>query len=261
MRLLVSVASPEDAREAVAGGADIVDAKDPGLGALGAVALVRLAEIRGAVGGARPLTAALGDAIDEAQAESQARLYAKAGASLVKIGLLGTTNVTQATLLATAAARGASAAGGGVVVVAYADASAALSIARADVIDVAARSGAHGVLLDTLDKDGPGLFGVVSPGELGLWVSTAHAAGLMVAVAGKVTAVDLPPVRDSGADVAGVRGAVCVGGRSGRVERARVQVLHECCARLRISTPQPSRRRSHNMPSDGPGSRYSPRCV
>ena len=66
MRLLVSVASPDDAREAVAGGADIIDAKDPGMGALGAVSLTRLGDIREVVGGARPLTAALGDAVDEA---------------------------------------------------------------------------------------------------------------------------------------------------------------------------------------------------
>jgi uncharacterized protein (UPF0264 family) len=34
MRLLVSVAGPDDARAALAGGADVIDAKDPGRGAL-----------------------------------------------------------------------------------------------------------------------------------------------------------------------------------------------------------------------------------
>ena len=38
MRLLVSVVSAEEARRAVAGGADIVDVKDPREGALGAPA-------------------------------------------------------------------------------------------------------------------------------------------------------------------------------------------------------------------------------
>ena len=37
MRLLVSVASADDARAAVDGGADIIDAKNPWVGALGAV--------------------------------------------------------------------------------------------------------------------------------------------------------------------------------------------------------------------------------
>jgi uncharacterized protein (UPF0264 family) len=52
---------------------------------------------------------------------------------------------------------------------------------------------------------------------------------LLVAVAGKLTATDLPLVRDAGADIAGVRGAACAGGRSGVVSRALVRVLLERC--------------------------------
>ena len=214
----------------MAGGADIIDAKDPGMGALGAVSLTRLGDIREVVGGARPLTAALGDAVDEATTEALAAAYGEAGASLVKMGLLGTTTGAQAVMLASAAVRGAAKAASGVVVVAYADVPRSRALSRTDVIDVAARSGARGVLLDTLDKDGPGLVGVVSPSDLARWVSAAHAAGLLVALAGKLTATDLPLVRDSGADVAGVRGAACTGGRSGTVSRALVRVLLERCA-------------------------------
>jgi len=229
MRLLVSVASPDDAREAVAGGADIIDAKDPSMGALGAVSLARLGDIRESVGGARPLTAALGDAVDEASTEALAAAYGEAGASLVKIGLLGTTNVTQAVMLASAAIRGAAKAAGGVVVVAYADAPPTLSLRAHDVIAVAARAGAHGVLLDTLNKAGPGLVHLQSSLDLAQWVAAGHAARLEVAVAGKLTASDLSFVRDSGADIAGVRGAACAGGRSGIVSRALVHVLVEGC--------------------------------
>lgn len=229
MRLLVSVATPDDVRAALDGGADIIDAKNPDVGALGAVTLARLGEIRAVVGETRLVTAALGDATDEATIESVARAYAAAGAGLVKVGLLGTTSVTQALMLATAAVRGAAAADGGVVMVAYADASRTHAIAPTDVIAVAARSGARGVLIDTMDKDGPGLFGVLSPGELGLWVVTAQAAGLLVAVAGKLTAADLPRVRAAGADIAGVRGAACVGGRSGHVSPALVRALLAGC--------------------------------
>src|SRR5688572_21629939 len=92
MRLLVSVATAADARAAVEGGADIVDAKDAGAGALGAVSLDRLREIGDAVAGARLLTAALGDASDDGAVERDVRAYAGAGAALVKIGLLGTTD-------------------------------------------------------------------------------------------------------------------------------------------------------------------------
>ena len=49
MRLLVSVRDVRDARAAVRGGADIVDAKDPRRGALGPVTHRILARIRAAV--------------------------------------------------------------------------------------------------------------------------------------------------------------------------------------------------------------------
>ena len=92
-------------------------------------------------------------------------------------------------------------------------------------MDVAARAGAAGVLLDTADKSGPGLRQLVQPATLAAWVADAHEAGLFVALAGRLTADDLPFVRDAGADIAGVRGAACDGGRTGRVTADRVSRL------------------------------------
>src|SRR4029450_2605959 len=69
MQLLVSVANAADASAALAGGADFIDAKDPRMGALGAVSLDVLHEIHSTVGTARPVTAAIGDASDEAAIE------------------------------------------------------------------------------------------------------------------------------------------------------------------------------------------------
>src|SRR5437660_1587880 len=51
MQLLISVAGPAEARAALRGGADVIDAKDPRRGALGPVSLQRLAAIRAAVAG------------------------------------------------------------------------------------------------------------------------------------------------------------------------------------------------------------------
>src|SRR5207249_4629944 len=80
MRLLISVASATDAAAALAGGADLIDAKDVHAGALGRVAPAVLRAIRAVVGGARPVTAALGDADDEATIECAARTFAAGGA-------------------------------------------------------------------------------------------------------------------------------------------------------------------------------------
>src|SRR3989442_15730720 len=82
MRLLSSVAGPAEARAALRGGADVIDAKDPRRGALGPVSLQRLAAIRAAGAGARPLSAALGDAASE---EALAGAVAGAGAGGVAV--------------------------------------------------------------------------------------------------------------------------------------------------------------------------------
>lgn len=232
MQLLVSVASAADADAACAGGADVIDAKDPAAGALGAVRLDVLREIGAAVAGARAVTAALGDADDESSVEERARTFTAVGAALVKVGLAGVTDAARATSLLAAAVRGAEAGGGagaGVVAVAYADAGPTDGIAPLALIGAARAASARGVLLDTADKRGPGLLALASPVELAGWVAAAHEAGLFAALAGKLAAADLAVVRAVGADVAGVRGAACVGGRGGRVVAERVRALRASC--------------------------------
>ena len=232
MRLLVSVATADDARAAVEGGADIVDAKDPAAGALGAVTLARLREIRDTVGDARPVTAALGEAQDDGAIERQVYAYADAGATLVKIGLLGITDAAVAEALLAAAARGAVATAG-VVAVAYADADAAIALSPWSLIDVATRAGARGVLLDTVHKGGPGLLEFLPIDQLAKWTAAGREAGLLVAVAGKLHADDIERLAaDIGPDVVGVRGAACVGGRQGRVSAERVGTLRRLCRPL-----------------------------
>jgi (5-formylfuran-3-yl)methyl phosphate synthase len=69
----------------------------------------------------------------------------------------------------------------------------------------------------------------MTPIALARWVAQAHDAGLLVALAGKLTADDLSFVRDAGADIAGVRGAACDGGRTGRVSSDKVAQLRTMC--------------------------------
>jgi uncharacterized protein (UPF0264 family) len=232
MRLLVSVSSAAEASAALAGGADVIDAKDPRAGALGAVAVDVLRDIGKAVAGARLVTAALGDASDEAETERAAYDFAGAGAALVKVGFGGISSVQRIGALTAAAVRGARAAGdgsGGVVAVAYADAERVGGLTAGAFVEIAAHAGAIGLLLDTADKAGPGLRGLVSPAALRTWVSEAHDAGLLVALAGKLGADDLAFVRDAGADIVGVRGAACDDGRTGRVSPERVALLRALC--------------------------------
>lgn len=223
MRLLVSVAGPLDARAALAGGADVIDAKDPGRGALGPVGSDALAAIRRVVGPARPLSAALGDARATVAIESAARMAARVGLAFVKVGFAGVARAARVLRLAEAARDGAGP-GSGVVLVAYADWRRVASLAPARLVAVAAELGAAGVLLDTAHKDAP-LFALESPRTVGAWIEAAHAAGLFAALAGSLTGRDFATARALGADLVGVRGAACRGGRSGPVSVARVAAL------------------------------------
>jgi hypothetical protein len=236
VRLLVSVANAADAAAALAGGADLIDAKDPTTGALGAVSPQIFLDIHARVSGERPVTAALGDAADEEDIEGVARAFAIAGARLVKVGFAGVVSAERAVALTAAAVRGASAGGNkrcGVVAVAYADADRAASIPADALVEVAARAGAEGMLLDTACKTGPGLRDLVASEALAMLVARLHERGLFVALAGRLTAGDLPFIRATGADVAGVRGAACDTGRTGLVSADRVRLLQQSGASAR----------------------------
>ena len=228
MRLLVSAASAADAAAAVEGGADIVDAKDPARGALGPVSPDDFGAIAARVAGRRPVTAALGEALEPFSLETSARSYATLGASLVKVGFAGV-----GTLRLAHRCRGAHQghASARVVLVAYADAPAAV-VSPATLLEVASSVGAAGVLLDTADKSGPRLTELVSLAWLTDWVTLAQRRSLLVCLAGRLRAEDLPLVRRCGADIAGVRGAACEGGRAGRIDAARVRGLRRACEAL-----------------------------
>ena len=69
-------------------------------------------------------------------------------------------------------------------------------------------------------------------------VAEAHATGLQVALAGALRAEDLPVVRATGADIAGVRSAACGDGRrSGRLDAVRVRALRSACEARPLRAP------------------------
>jgi uncharacterized protein (UPF0264 family) len=231
MRLLVSVRSAAEVDAAVAGGAEIVDAKEPSRGSLGAVSPAALRAIAGALPPGTPLSVALGDPAD-ARAVAQAvasldGLVPRAGETFVKLGLAWVEGIDRAEELVAAAVAAASRSPvlPEVVVVAYADHAVVGGPSRDRVIELAARAGARGVLLDTGIKDGRDLFDHVDPPGLRRWILAAQRSGLLAAVAGSLTEEGVRRLADQPADVAGVRGAACSGGRDGVVVEDRVRRL------------------------------------
>ena len=226
MQLLVSVRGPAEARAALIGGADVIDAKDPRSGALGGVRPPLLAAIQRTVGSAcptRPVSAALGDAKEEPVVTRHARAASRRRVAFVKLGFAGVPSETRARRVAAAVVRHL-APPTRLVMVAYADWDRADSLSPRRLVAIAAAVGAAGVLLDTARKAAP-LFALEAPDAVAAWVATVHAAGLFAGLAGGLTDSDIATAGGLGADVVGVRGAACIGGRLGRVSQERVATL------------------------------------
>jgi len=216
--LLVSVVSAQEARAALAGGADIIDVKDPAQGPLGAPSPRVLSEVVAEVGADTPVSVALGDLPNLPHtAALAARGAAMSGAVYVKVGLRGVRNVHEAVVLmrAVADAVGPQTA---VIAAAYADAGALdpPALAPQGLPDVLHRSGIAGALVDTFVKDGRGLYSWLSESELADLIARTRSAGGSFAVAGQLK---LGELRRVAADVVGVRSAVCRGGdRAGELD-------------------------------------------
>jgi uncharacterized protein (UPF0264 family) len=227
--LLVSVRTPEEAVEAVAGGAAIIDVKEPSHGALGRAAAECTAAILAAVG-SRPCTLACGELADgvETICEHVRRVTALASRvspdaawpAAVKAGPAGLDLASWRTLFAQFARDLPK--GVAPVAVAYADSTAAQAPEPLAVIDAAVEAGAATILIDTFLKSGPGLVALIGLDGVATWVERGHASGLAVAVAGRLTPADVAAVAATGADVVGVRAAACGGDRLGRVDRGNV---------------------------------------
>jgi uncharacterized protein (UPF0264 family) len=242
MRLLVSVRSAAEVAAAARGGADIVDAKEPALGSLGAVSLPVLRAIAEALPAEIPLSVALGDPADlRTAAEAVTALDALPRPRrevYVKLGLAGVHDPDRARALigsAVAVAVGATARPR-VVVVAYADHEQAGVPAPEAVAQLAAEAGAYGVLIDTYSKGGGDLLSWLDLAALRAWAADARARGLLVALAGSLSGETLGRLAGVPADVVGVRGAACEGGRGGWVSEARVRALREALDGPRAAT-------------------------
>jgi len=233
MKLLVSVVDDDEARLAVAGGVDVVDVKNPAEGSLGAPAPAVIADVRRVLPAHLPLSVAIGDLPSLPGTAALAALgAARSGAAYVKLGLWGSSTTEQAVAVLRAA-RDAVDGEALVVAVTYADAGRVPSrpLPPQLLVDAAHRAGVAGCLLDTSVKDGRGLLSWLTPDELAGIVAEAHDAGLEMALAGELRAEDLPTIRASGADIAGVRSAACRDGRrTAPLDPERIALLRAVCA-------------------------------
>jgi len=211
MKIMVSVTNPEEAQDALNGGADIIDVKNPVEGALGANLPWITRSIRKTVGESVEVSVTLGDMPYLPGTASLAAL----GAALlrvnyVKIGMLGPKNKEQAfhisnSLVTTFQEFKVNAK---IIIAGYADYQFQDCISPLLLPKVAAESGAWGVLVDVKEKNGKGLFNYLSFEDLKTIVDKSHELGLTVALAGSLGKDDVQNMRILGADIMGVRRGV-----------------------------------------------------
>ena len=228
MKLMISVRDEIEAGHASVGGADIIDVKNPAEGSLGAQPPEVITAIANAVPAGIPVSASIGDVPNLPGTVALAGLgAAMCGVSFVKVGLLGARTPQEAASLLEALSRALSIADRtvGLVACAYADAALVGSLDPL-LLPEAAAPFVTGCLIDTDIKNGRGLFDCLPDAAIALFVQRCHDRGLFAALAGSLQQGDVPRAMALGADIIGVRTAVCAGGkRTDPLSLERVRLL------------------------------------
>jgi uncharacterized protein (UPF0264 family) len=202
--MLASVSNEDEARLVATLGADIIDAKDPAAGALGALAADVVAAIRATVPRHIPVSATIGDPVDDADATVVAiEKMAAAGADIVKIGLSGRAGAAEII----EAVNGLDLDAARLVGVLLAD-----DEIEFDLIAPAGAAGFAGLMLDTADKRRGALPDRQSADVLRRFVTATHAAHMFAGLAGSLRAEHVRQLLPLGPAVLGFRGGLCRAG-------------------------------------------------
>lgn len=229
VRLLVSVASADEAVAACSAGVEILDIKNPERGSLGMADLSVIQEIvaqqatrnsRGEV----PISAALGEVSDWIEGSSVPEL--PLDLMFAKLGLSSLAKCTHWAERWCAIRQRFDAARGvplNWVAVAYADAAAAQSPPLPDIVEAAITADCSGVLIDTWSKTSGWLLDSITIGQIRQTADRCRRSGLFLALAGKLSVTHLHELNQAGADILAIRSAACrEGDRRLRVDAERI---------------------------------------
>ncbi|MEM4788332.1 MAG: (5-formylfuran-3-yl)methyl phosphate synthase [Ignisphaera sp.] len=228
IKLLVSVKNIDEVEDAVEGGADIIDVKDPSDGSLG---LPDLSIVKGVVDvvkslGGKEVSIALGDIDRENKALKYIAFVGGVfGIDYVKVGMAVTDFGIAMRIAKEVVDIVRMFPKSKVVLVGYADYQYIKSIEPLKVVDIAVKTGAEGVMIDTLRKNGLSSFDILPLEYMEKFVEKAREANLITAIAGSIRIKHIPLCVKLGFNVIGVRGAVCTGNRSDRISRELVKCL------------------------------------
>jgi hypothetical protein len=238
--LLVSVRSVAEAGAALAGGAALIDVKEPSRGSLGRADPATIAAVCDHVGGRCPVSAALGELVETPTGPDVPGLaFAKWGLSQCGPRPGWRKELTMIGELLRAGSPGCR-----LVAVAYADWRRAQSPPPEEVAAFARESPSRAFLLDTWQKDGSTLLDWITPAEVTHLSRACREAGVPVALAGSLGSQEILVLREAQPTWFAVRGAVCRGGRrEAEIDPDAVGGLADLVANFTaVAPPAPTRR-------------------
>ncbi|MDD5268904.1 MAG: (5-formylfuran-3-yl)methyl phosphate synthase [Methylococcales bacterium] len=201
--MLASVNSMEEALLALSAGVDIIDLKQPALGALGALDMATVKQVVAEVAGRCPISATIGDLPMQPDPVFNAvKAMAETGVDYIKIGFFPGDD-WQGTLNKLSVLTGQSQA---LIAVLFADAQPDLNIIR-----LLKEAGFTGVMLDTRNKQNGSLTQLMAKMDIARFVTQAKAQQLLCGLAGSLRLEDIPGLMSYKADYLGFRGALCQG--------------------------------------------------
>jgi (5-formylfuran-3-yl)methyl phosphate synthase len=222
--MLASVTNQAEAEAVWAGGADIIDLKDPSKGALGALDTSVAARIIRSIGKRRPISAAAGTAGDApGEVLDAVAAMAAIGADYVKVAFSRGRAAADCVR-----ALGRHSNSTKLIGVLFADAEPNL-----DMLALMADSGFTGAMLDTANKgDGRRLLDHMDVAALDRFIGRCRTRGLTAGLAGSLEAPDVPRLLPLQPDYLGFRGSLCQGrARDGAIDAASVRMIRDLIPR------------------------------
>ncbi|MEY2689400.1 MAG: hypothetical protein RL375_3599 [Pseudomonadota bacterium] len=253
-RLLVSVRDPAEALIALQGGADLIDLKEPSLGALGGLTPADIRVVLAALAAAQPaagppvidaathhassadgsdpdvrprrvrVSATIGDWPMTAVADITAAVAAvdACGVDYVKFGVDPEPDPAAALALIRHLADTPTCRAGRLVPVLIAD-----RRLSTDLVDALLALPIPALLLDTADKRGGSLLDRHGPAALAAHLARVRTRrpDCLAGLAGSLRLNELGQIRELAPGIAGFRGAACGGPREGQIDRACVAAL------------------------------------
>jgi uncharacterized protein (UPF0264 family) len=221
--LLVSVRDPSECSAAIAGGASLIDVKEPRSGPMGMADPDVIAEVAAQVSGRLPVSVALGELVDW---PVRPRIELVTGITFVKIGLAGCGGLPNwPELFDEFRAQVEMQSHARLVAVAYADWRRANAPSPEHVVEFAFGRQLAAFLIDTCVKDGRTLLDWTSAEQLGEICKRLGSRRIPLALAGSLGREQIHELRPVRPAWFAVRGAACNGGRDGTIDSERVREL------------------------------------